>query len=159
MKKLALSGIVAVGIAVATISAIVILQSKPRVSDTPVVTSGNELKSDAPVEASATKADGRYADYSSASLDAAGYDTTIIFFHASWCPECRGFEKAIQANSIPDGVQILKADYDSSQELRQKYGVTIQSTFVRIDATGAKLASWTGYGKDKSIDAIIENTR
>lgn len=102
---------------------------------------------------------GRYADYSSEAAKKAVYSSTILFFYAPWCPECRAFDKAIQSGDVPSGVQILKVDYDSSQALRQTYGVTIQTTFVRVDTNGTKQALWTGYGKDKSVSAIIENTK
>lgn len=104
-------------------------------------------------------ASGRYQQYDSALIDDAGYESTILFFYAAWCPECRSYDKAINEGSLPDGVQILRVTYDDAQDLRQKYGVTIQSTFVRVDGAGNKQTLWNGYGKDKSIDAIIENTK
>lgn len=103
---------------------------------------------------------GRYAEYSEEILNkkCSGYNKTILFFYAPWCPECRGFDKAITSGEIPAGTQILKVDYDSSSELKKKYGVTIQTTFVRVDANGEKIKTWTGYGAEKSIDLILENT-
>ena len=102
---------------------------------------------------------GRYADYSAEAAADVCYTDTILFFHAPWCPECRGFEKAIESGTVPDGAQILKVDYDSATDLRKKYEVTIQSTFVRVDATGKRIKLWSGYGQDKSVDAILEHTR
>ncbi len=102
---------------------------------------------------------GRYTEYDAAKLSDTGYTIHILFFHAPWCPECRAFETAIQDSAIPDGVQLLKVDYDSAKELRKQHGVTTQTTFVRVDNSGAQQAKWVGYGKDKSIAAIIENTR
>ncbi|HJM04442.1 MAG TPA: thioredoxin family protein [Candidatus Saccharimonadaceae bacterium] len=106
----------------------------------------------------AEPATGRYVDYEEASIAAEGYDETILFFHASWCPECRAFEQEILANQIPEGVQVLKVDYDSSTDLRQRYGVTIQTTFVKVDDNGERISSWVGYGRDKSLNAVLENT-
>lgn len=103
-------------------------------------------------------AEGRYIDYDQAAVSINGYEETILFFHASWCPECRAFEQEILANPIPDGVQVLKVDYDSSTDLRQRYGVTIQTTFVKVDDAGERISSWVGYGRDKSLDAVLENT-
>ena len=102
---------------------------------------------------------GRYADYTAEAAADVCYTDTILFFHAPWCPECRGFEEAIESGTVPDGAQILKVDYDSATDLRKKYEVTIQSTFVRIDATGKRIKLWSGYGQDKSVDAILEHTR
>lgn len=105
-----------------------------------------------------SQAGGRYVDYSAKAVAAESFEETILFFHASWCVECRGFDKAIKADDIPKGVQILKVDYDNATDLRKKYGVTIQSTFVKVDSDGGKESLWSGYGKEKSVDAILENT-
>lgn len=112
----------------------------------------------APEAPASTLADGRYTDYSESAVASAGYNETILFFHASWCPECRAFEQAITGSDTPDGVQILKVDYDSSSDLRQKYGVTIQSTFVKVNANGDEVSQWVGYGRDKSLAIVLENT-
>lgn len=105
-----------------------------------------------------TLSEGRYVTYSDGAVREGTYTDTILFFHASWCPECRAFEQAIEASAIPDGVQILKVDYDTSDSLKSAHGVTLQSTFVKVNADGDKLSSWVGYGKDKSINAVLENT-
>lgn len=105
------------------------------------------------------EAPGRYADYSEAAVADACYTDTILFFHAPWCPECRGFEEAIKGGDVPDGAQILKVDYDSATDLRKQHEVTIQSTFVRVDPAGETVELWSGYGQDKSVDAILENTQ
>lgn len=122
----------------------------------------NKKPSDNNKACPAIVAEGRFADYSEKNLqvgeDCPAYSETILFFHAPWCPECRGFEKAIARDDIPAGVQILKVDYDSSTDLKKKYGVTIQSTFVSVDSDGNKLKLWSGYGKSKSVDAILEST-
>lgn len=102
---------------------------------------------------------GRYVDYSAERIAANGYDRTLLFFHAPWCPECRAYEQAIESGTVPEGVQILKVDYDSNTELRKQYGVTIQTTFVRIDENGNKQLLWSGYGKEKSVQAILDNTK
>ena len=123
-----------------------------RANDTPSTPAG---PADAP---GTSQAEGRYVAYEANEVSKEGYNDTILFFHASWCPECRAFETAINESEIPKGVQILKVDYDSSADLRQRYGVTIQSTFVKVNEFGERESSWVGYGKDKSVDAILENT-
>ena len=102
-------------------------------------------------------ASGRYAAYSESALSAEGYDTNVVFFFAPWCPECRAFKEAINSGNIPEGVQILEADFDSSTELKSKYGVTLQSTFVKVDDNGNQQAKYVGYGKDKSLDSVLSN--
>lgn len=121
-------------------------------SGTDTASSETPPASDTPLQS------GRYTDYASSLVREAGYTDTILFFHAPWCPECRAFEQAILEADIPDGVQILKIDYDSSSELKNTYGVTLQSTFVKVDQDGDKVSLWVGYGKQKSIDLILEMT-
>ncbi len=102
---------------------------------------------------------GRYTAHTQDAQKDPSYSTTILFFHASWCPECRAYEKAIEAGTLPDSTQILKVDFDSAGELRSRYKVTLQSTFVSVSSSGEQRTKWVGYGKEKSIQAILENTR
>lgn len=95
----------------------------------------------------------QYQAYAEAELGNQ-YQRHIIFFHASWCPECRAFEQALLNETLPSDVQILKADFDSETELKQKYSVVIQSTFVEVDRQGELVAKWVGYGRDKSFAAV-----
>lgn len=91
---------------------------------------------------------GVYADYSSEKV-AATSGTKLLFFYAPWCPQCRQIDDDIKENGLPDGVTVFKVDYDSNQTLRQKYGVTIQTTFVKIDDNGDKIASYVSYQEPK----------
>ncbi len=102
-------------------------------------------------------ASGRYTDFTADRQMEQGFDTTVLFFYASWCPECRAFDDAIQSQAIPEGTQILRVNYDNSQELKQQYGVTIQTTFVSVSSSGELVKKWIGYGQDKTVDAIIQN--
>lgn len=79
--------------------------------------------------------------------------TVVLFFHATWCPECRAADKAFTANldKIPQGVSLLKTDYDSNPNLKKKYGVTYQHTFVQIDSEGNLVSKWTGGDIDNLI--------
>lgn len=87
---------------------------------------------------------GAYVDYSDTVVaNTAG--TKILFFHAPWCPQCRALESSIKSSTIPDGVTIIKVDYDTHQSLRQKYGVTIQTTLVRVDDDGNLVKRYVAY--------------
>lgn len=81
---------------------------------------------------------GQYVDYSP-ELVAATPGTKLLFFHAPWCTQCQALESDIEASTIPDDVTIFKVDYDTNQDLRQKYGVTIQTTVVEVDDQGKKV--------------------
>ena len=94
--------------------------------------------------ADSNKEPGVYVDYSEETA-LATKGTKLLFFHAPWCPQCREMEASIQQRGIPSGVTVFKVDYDSNQSLRQQYGVTLQTTFVRIDDDGNKIASYVAY--------------
>src|SRR3989337_3019130 len=57
---------------------------------------------------------GFYEAYTSDKLARADTGDVVLFFHASWCPSCRGLNADIEKNMsvIPAGVTILKTDYD-----------------------------------------------
>jgi len=48
-------------------------------------------------------------------------------------------------------VLVLVVDYDKAGELKKRYGVTYQHTWVRIDGAGRKLAVWNGGGLDELL--------
>lgn len=97
---------------------------------------------------------GTYAAYDADKLaDTDG--TILLFFHAPWCPQCRSIEASIEQDGVPSGVTVYKVDYDSHQDLRQKYGVTIQTTFVKVNAKGEKLDSYVAYERP-TFDSVEE---
>lgn len=77
---------------------------------------------------------------------AASEGNAVLFFHAAWCPSCRGLESDIKASlsDIPHGTTIIHVDYDSATALKQQYGVVRQHTLVQIDADGNKVKTLTG---------------
>jgi len=81
---------------------------------------------------------GSYVDYSEDAVANAD-GRVLLFFHASWCPQCVSIDNDIESQGVPSGVTIVKVDYDSNQDLRAEYGVTQQTTFVEVDSTGKKL--------------------
>jgi thiol-disulfide isomerase/thioredoxin len=129
------------------------LASPPMADPAPSTQTGNETPIDEEVVA-----DGRFVEYQQTLVDDMGYNETILFFYASWCPECRAFEQAINSGDIPAGVQILRVNYDTEDTLKTQHQVTLQSTFVRVDADGQQISKWVGYGQDKSLNAIRDNT-
>lgn len=88
---------------------------------------------------------GTYGVYSPEKIALASEDSVLLFFHAPWCPTCRALESEINSNpsAIPNGVHILKVDYDTAIALRQKYGVTVQHTFVQVNTKGDSLQKWS----------------
>lgn len=97
---------------------------------------------------------GSYEAYSADKIARAGAGDVVLFFHASWCPSCRGLDTNIEKNikSIPAGVSILKVDYDTQPELKKKYGVTYQHTLVQVDKNGNMIKKWSG---GSSLDNLL----
>jgi thiol-disulfide isomerase/thioredoxin len=89
---------------------------------------------------------GSYVAYSPEKIAMADQGKVVIFFHASWCPSCRLLSNNLEsdAKAIPEGVTILKADYDKETELKKKYGVTGQHTLVQVDKDGNMIKKWRG---------------
>lgn len=94
-----------------------------------------------------------YVPYSDKGVAAAS-GIRILFFHASWCPQCRALEEDIQQRGVPDGITIFKVDYDNAQDLRKKYGVTLQTTVVKVDETGKLISKFTPYQKPTLQNAL-----
>ena len=78
----------------------------------------------------------------------------MLFFHASWCLQCRSLDEQLRAEGAPDGLTVFKVDYDSRTDLRQKYGVTLQTTVVFVDDSGQLVSSSVLY-EDPSIASLV----
>ncbi|GAA0516156.1 thioredoxin family protein [Deinococcus depolymerans] len=115
------------------------------------------LTAPAAAAAKATPATTRYQPYTRAAFDAARGTQRVLFFAASWCPNCRAADADIAGNlaRVPAGVTIFKTDYDREGALKKQYGITYQHTFVLVDRDGKALKKWAG-GK---LDQILANTR
>jgi thiol-disulfide isomerase/thioredoxin len=77
---------------------------------------------------------------------------TVLFFNASWCPDCRAArEDFLSHKSSLAGVNLILVDFDDSEDLKMKYGVTYQHTFVSIDGMGSSLDIWNGGGTEELL--------
>lgn len=101
---------------------------------------------------------GLYEAYTPEKLARAETGDVVLFFHASWCPSCRGLNSDIEKNlsAIPPEVSILKVDYDTETELKKKYGVTYQHTLVQVDKDGNLIKKWSGSPKLSSLVSEIQ---
>jgi thiol-disulfide isomerase/thioredoxin len=150
MNKKALIGIIAI-IAVIVAAIIYVLIVSNNTEQTVDTVSTTDSQAPAPSStispestSESTSQTGSYRDYSADAV-ASTEGTKLLFFHAPWCPQCREMDQSIKDEGLPDNVTVFKVDYDSNQQLRQKYGVTIQTTFVKIDDSGNKVDQYVAY--------------
>jgi len=111
-----------------------------------------------PKELPAPTQQGSYEAYSTDKIARATNGDVVLFFHAQWCPYCRALDADINTNlsAIPDGLTILKTDYDKEGALKQKYGVTYQHTLVQVDAQGNLIKKWSG---SQTLSALTEQVQ
>lgn len=148
MKKSAVASIVFILIVV--IAVVFALSQKTEAPDRQEESSQTASNSSQPAEQAA--GGGSYVEYSEAAL-AEAEGQKVLFFHAPWCPQCRSIEAGILEQGVPEGYTVIKVDYDTNQELRQKYGVTLQTTFVKIDDNGNETDKYVAYD-EPTFDAV-----
>jgi thiol-disulfide isomerase/thioredoxin len=83
--------------------------------------------------------------------------TKILFFHASWCPSCKKANQDLTEMYAEEKfvVSTYKVDYDKAKDLKRKYGVIQQHTFILIDAQGNELDRIVG-GTRAQLDEFID---
>lgn len=92
---------------------------------------------------------GFYGKYSSDQFST----YTVLFFTAEWCPSCTEAEENIEKRKeyIPEDTAILLIDFDKNTDLREKYNVQRQHTFISVDQDGKELKRWTNSTELKDI--------
>ena len=80
----------------------------------------------------------------------AAQGTTVVFFYAAWCPNCRATIAELNARwaEVNPDLTVVIADYDKETALKSKFGVTYQDTFVLLDGEGNSVKSWNAGGVD-----------
>ena len=93
-------------------------------------------------------------DQYQASKDTYADSKVVLFFNAKWCPACRAINEALTSDpgKITAKTTVVSVDYDQHTDLRQRYGVTTQHTFVQIDTNGEKARQWVS----TSVDALLK---
>ena len=80
----------------------------------------------------------------------------VLFFHANWCPSCKADMKQIDSRLSELGnITVIVVDYDKNADLKKKYGITYQHTYVQIDGEGKKIGLWSGGGVDGILNKVV----
>lgn len=111
-------------------------QNPPESSITPRAEENEAMMENEIMMEKATYQSGAIQDFNQAAYEKALADGKTVFldFHADWCPVCvenkpkikAAFEKADQ-NTVG-----FIVNYDTEKELRKKYNVTTQSTYILV---------------------------
>lgn len=105
------------------------------------------------------KTNSKYVDYTPSIIKTAAEQEKkiVLFFHASWCPTCIQANKDILArkDEIPENLLIVRTNYDDEKELKKKYNITYQHTYVQVDGNGELVTIWNG----GDLDEILRNIK
>ncbi len=105
-------------------------------------------------DGAAMSKEGAWIDRAAYEADAATFHEAgdvVLFFNASWCPTCKATVESLDADGVPAGLTVVSVDYDAANDLRTQYGVTVQHTFVQVDAQGNEVAKFTGAPTGEAI--------
>lgn len=94
----------------------------------------------------------QYTTYSKENLEQAKSSRRVLFFYASWCPNCQPADAELskKMSEIPSDVTVIRVNYNDpdtdqdEKDLARQYGVTYQHTFVQIDSAGQVVTKWNG---------------
>lgn len=101
-----------------------------------------------------------FAPFTKAAFKAAADSgkTTLVFFHAPWCPVCKAQEPKVLAHLNGDAKDVVafKVDYDTNMDLRKEMNVEKQSTLILY--SGSKEVARLSYkSDDASIDELFKH--
>lgn len=105
---------------------------------------------------------GFYGFYSPETFKNSNASKKILYFFATWCPECKEADEDFKTNvdKLPEGIAVFKIHYNDPEtspedkNLAKKYGIVYQHTFVQVDNEGQEITKWNGGGLDKLLSSI-----
>ncbi|USN59525.1 MAG: thioredoxin family protein [Candidatus Peribacteria bacterium] len=115
---------------------------------------GDDMMMSETTDAMMSETVGEYVVYNGTSFPK--NDHVVLFFHATWCPSCKSADTNLSASEIPAGYSIVKVDYDTYGDLKQKYGIVSQHTFVVVDVNGEMIKKWVGAS---TIDDVVDGVQ
>jgi hypothetical protein len=80
----------------------------------------------------------------------------VLFFFDPDCAECLAVDESLTMEGVPEGLTVIKVDFDTYTDAREKYGVESTMTFVQIDDQEHEVDQWTG---SANADEILTRVR
>lgn len=105
-----------------------------------------------------TKRAGIYETYDVKKLNLAADGKVVLFFNATWSKTSKELDKELKnsVSKMPSNFTILTVDYNKSADLKKKYEVPFENTFVQVDANGVMVNRWSG---SENLDEIVALTK
>lgn len=99
-----------------------------------------------------------YTKFDETKITNTKHGKVILFFYASWCSACDSLDKDLQKNVdlIPPDMLIMKVNYDTEVELKQKYLITIQHALIHVDQSGNQVRGLQGQLQIDTLDELIQ---
>jgi len=122
---------------------------------------GAMIKKEETKEGAAMKSNGEYIDHTASNLPVSVLtdgQTKVLYFFASWCPTCKKANQTL-TSWYADGkgmLTVYKINYDEEKTLEQKYGVTYQHTFVKVDGQGNMIEKIQG-PSDEELKRLLQS--
>lgn len=136
--KTGIVAVIALGVVIGIIYATIISADTSKKLPQPV----EEL----PAPAVSSAAHGNYITYQEYTDNTEQYSNSrlVYFFRTGWCFACKVVAAELKANLavIPENTTFVEVDFDTQTELRDKYNVATQTTFVQVDSKGESVAQW-----------------
>jgi thiol-disulfide isomerase/thioredoxin len=138
--------------------------SSMKKTDTMMVSDADKKMAADPMDASAYNLKGlgkqvsAWTTIADAMANAKKKDLTVVyFFAATWCPDCQATYQDLKANfaMLHMNFKLVFVNYDKSAELKKKYGITVQHTFLMVGPNGEKKKVWNG---GNTVAELIKNS-
>jgi len=111
-------------------------------------------------QAMAMKPMNGFRPYTADAFDAAKAEgkTTVLFFHAPWCPVCKAQEPKVTSHLNGDARNVVafRVDYDSNVALRKELAVEKQSTLIMYQGR-TEVARLSYKSDDASINEFFSH--
>lgn len=156
MRKVSL--VFVVGIGGVSILSWIILQNCHRLP-LPRCNAASSAQADTTATTSDSQLATNYFVYSPKAVQDA-HDTgakVVLYFWAPWCASCASLDVELidGTATLPENVVLLRIPFDTSQELRRKYAVTIQHTFIQVAPDGSVITKWIG-GETEAFSTFLK---